>query len=1083
MSDLNLTEIGTGESIINYTDHNTNYSSIETTVNNHMNDVSDFHNASGIVNDSGVTGANVDDALDELEDQIEAISSSANALIGAFSVTASGTNTYTGTFVDLTYFTDLKVLVTIPNSNTSQTVTLNINALGAKSIKYYDNDGNKQDPSIGMLKQNKSYLVQYDGTDFVLLTNAQAEIEAIEDRGVPFPIDEWIGEGTKTIWANNKDGTWEDNEWSDTYAGTYTPNQATKKVGTFSAKASVSVSYGGIKLESVVNLSTFEDGSASTTSDKIQWAIYIETAEIAKMAAGSDITIRFICDSSPTQNNLFAYEGMSKAVLANGWNFFEVAKSAFTSVGSPDWANVKGISLFYHSATPPTSEMWWAIDAIQMVSASGAFQRAGSADYTINSGTWYVGWDEAYKSNVVREFANVQDIDALIGTKAYSSNFTVEFNLLEYSGTRSAFYGWYKDATNYILCYCNNPTSFNLWIYDSTGSNTYTATIDSIVAGDNKAIKITRTGTEVIATLKINGKEVATLAEDTDTTGDGYACIGTRVGYFDTILDFGITTTERASQAGWSAKTDDITSRKQGNNLDNALSQMEGEGLTEAVRKWNYLHNTNTHDDLHFQTEGNWTSGAGTQSADSTNVIWGDYSLKILENDNTGSFLYSKIDSITLDLTKSINGISIGDDGYVRFIFYVSDANAIDTGTGIQLRFSQDATYTNANIKYYDVTSGIATGWNYLAIAKSAFSTNGTGAWSGIQSIRVGWQSLDNYQNEYVSFQLIQLVRIDPDDSTQYSYFQKQIADGVWENVWTWAGTNEYILGEENGAVRFKDLGTAADVNAMINSTVYSLNNDFEISTTIEITDVGDSFMFGWYVNGTNYVRVYMNGNMLYLNTVLAGSSTITSAANTDPIGSIVNIRLVKTGIVWSVYLSTNGLTNSNVPLAQKVDFAGLSGVLFMGGIIGNPCYIESATITSTKVANFANTSQNSKFLDNGILPYITTFTFGTATPITNIVTNFRYSVSEQGICKGWAYYKADDGQNASSLTISLPVAPKNNGNTNMPCVSQEKVNATWTNPLAYIDDSGSIIEFRSFSTATTGQAFIISVFFEYEIE
>jgi hypothetical protein len=554
MSDLNLTEIGTGESIINYTDHNTNYSSIETTVNNHMNDVSDFHNASGIVNDSGVTGANVDDALDELEDQIEAISSSANALIGAFSVTASGTNTYTGTFVDLTYFTDLKVLVTIPNSNTSQTVTLNINALGAKSIKYYDNDGNKQDPSIGMLKQNKSYLVQYDGTDFVLLTNAQAEIEAIEDRGVPFPIDEWIGQNTKTIWANNCDGTWEDDRYSGATAGTYTPTTDTDtfSIGLFGITGTATLSGGGIHIvfDADINLEEMTDGTSSDTSDRINWQIYMTSANQTKLSTG--LRIIFHNDNEGTETNYMYYDMLKANINGDGKTFFSLAKSGFTQGGSGTWTGVKGLSIIFVGA--PSSEATFTIDAIQMVSASGAFQRAGTADYTINSGTWYVGWDEAYKCNIIKDIqANSSDTDGLIGTKAYSDNFDISYTALFDSALEGQYMGWYKDSNDYIRARLTSSTNFRLVVYDSTGSNNFDATVPALTAGQLFTINIIRNRTSVYASVTTNGITYP-VQGDTDTTGDGNLIISTQNGAADTILDFGITTTERASQAGMVCK-------------------------------------------------------------------------------------------------------------------------------------------------------------------------------------------------------------------------------------------------------------------------------------------------------------------------------------------------------------------------------------------------------------------------------------------------------------------------------------------------------------------------------------------------
>lgn len=73
------------------------------------------------------------------------------------------------------------------------------------------------------------------------------------------------------------------------------------------------------------------------------------------------------------------------------------------------------------------------------------------------------------------------------------------------------------------------------------------------------------------------------------------------------------------------------------------------------------------------------------------------------------------------------------------------------------------------------------------------------------------------------------------------------------------------------------------------------------------------------------------------------------------------------------------------------------------------------------------------------------------------------------------------DGNGATALTITLPIAPKVNSTT-ISLNAQEKVNTTWTNPLAYIVDSGSLIQFRSFSTATDNVALEVLVSGSYEV-
>lgn len=92
---------------------------------------------------------------------------SGKALDGSLSFTASGTNTYTVSIgLGITSINEGDILkVHIPNENTSTTVTLNVNSIGAIAVK--DNAGN--DPAIGALSAGGTYIVRYNGTHFRIL--------------------------------------------------------------------------------------------------------------------------------------------------------------------------------------------------------------------------------------------------------------------------------------------------------------------------------------------------------------------------------------------------------------------------------------------------------------------------------------------------------------------------------------------------------------------------------------------------------------------------------------------------------------------------------------------------------------------------------------------------------------------------------------------------------------------------------------------------------------------------------------------------------------------------------------------------
>ncbi|MFA4854187.1 MAG: hypothetical protein WC616_02420 [Candidatus Omnitrophota bacterium] len=162
----------------------------------------------------------------------------------------------------------------------------------------------------------------------------------------------------------------------------------------------------------------------------------------------------------------------------------------------------------------------------------------------------------------------------------------------------------------------------------------------------------------------------------------------------------------------------------------------------------------------HFQASETWTSVAGTQADDTTNFLIGTKSLRITENDNTGSQLYSSINfAATKDLTTFKNGAASAAGDYIYFVVYVSD---VTKTVGVQLIFDTAAAYTGSNIYYYYKITELSTGWNYILAPKSAFSSSGTPNWNNINSMAVTWNSQDNAINAYVSFQLIMLLAASP---------------------------------------------------------------------------------------------------------------------------------------------------------------------------------------------------------------------------------------------------------------------------------------------------------------------------------
>jgi len=151
-----------------------------TEVYNHVENVDSKHSSSDIVNDSGVTGTNVDNALDTLKAVVDAITTGdSNATIGVYDMIASGSDTITATYTDLTYFDGLKVLLSTDGTNTSLNPTLNINSLGAKPIKIVSLEGALINPPIGSMPPEA--ILKYDGTNFILLNKRTTSINEVNE--------------------------------------------------------------------------------------------------------------------------------------------------------------------------------------------------------------------------------------------------------------------------------------------------------------------------------------------------------------------------------------------------------------------------------------------------------------------------------------------------------------------------------------------------------------------------------------------------------------------------------------------------------------------------------------------------------------------------------------------------------------------------------------------------------------------------------------------------------------------------------------------------------------------------------------
>lgn len=297
-----------------------------------------------------------------------------------------------------------------------------------------------------------------------------------------------------------------------------------------------------------------------------------------------------------------------------------------------------------------------------------------------------------------------------------------------------------------------------------------------------------------------------------------------------------------------------------------------------------YYGNTKIIDD--FQDISKWTAGTGIQSSDTTNIKIDNQALKITENDNSSSFLFSTMQNTSLDLTTLNNGETSTDDDYINFVVYISDVGKVNLANGLILYFGQDTLDPAINNKYKVLNMGLVTGWNFFKIKKSDFLVHGTGKWSDIKSVRVLWQSLANAQNAYVSFQLIQLVKADPDTLIDIpNPFQKF---GVTE-LQTVA---DLVVVREFGDITIKSLGNPTfAVNPINYKKTFT---DVTVYTKVKANSV-NVHLCGLNAGGNLNVLSYIISGVLSLRKIVPASTTITTPFIVSA-GDIVESTLEKKG-------------------------------------------------------------------------------------------------------------------------------------------------------------------------------------------
>jgi hypothetical protein len=376
-------------------------------------------------------------------------------------------------------------------------------------------------------------------------------------QGVGWYPAEWYRENVMQCLDGSE--TWVDRGWHAD-AGTYSADLTNFLTGTYAAKCNTATNYGGIHVVKNLDFTKFSDGSVADNNQYIKWKPYVPDLT---NVPNNGIFILFPCNNYSTQTDYYVY-AVAKASLTTGWNHITVAKSAFSSIGTPDWSAVKGISVALAGLAVGATEFTVDINSIQMVkkdpdaAVPNQFQRmqngVATRDFAISSGEWYVGMENG--ELVCKLISNpVANASLLIGTQAYT-DFTARGEIKGSSATARRHLTWHVDDNNKISAYIVADT---LYLSVTEGGSTVSnSRVMSVAANNPMQFEVSKYGSSVslIAYRNNDRNNGYSLKGTTTLTSAGYLAIGGSVTATDGMAyynNFSITTTEYAAQAGIAA--------------------------------------------------------------------------------------------------------------------------------------------------------------------------------------------------------------------------------------------------------------------------------------------------------------------------------------------------------------------------------------------------------------------------------------------------------------------------------------------------------------------------------------------------
>jgi len=222
---------------------------------------------------------------------------------------AAGTNTYTATLdpVPLAYVTGTHYFITFTNANTSTTPTLNINSLGAKTIKKEGSGA----LVVGDIPALHAGILKYDGTDMILLNPAGRKPGSMVQRVEATPLATWTT--ITTPYISFDDNIPQNTEGAELVTVAITPTSGTNRLV---IRADIPVY--SVSVSDFVTMALFQDSTPDALAATAKFIGGNESGSLTlyyEMAAGAPSSTTFKIRAGLTANTLYVLGTTSARVF------------------------------------------------------------------------------------------------------------------------------------------------------------------------------------------------------------------------------------------------------------------------------------------------------------------------------------------------------------------------------------------------------------------------------------------------------------------------------------------------------------------------------------------------------------------------------------------------------------------------------------------------------------------------------------------------------------------------------------------------------------------------------------------------